>query len=327
VIHGSGRQFTPPGLVRGRTYYFQMRALNTSTSSPASTTTQLTPSSAQQAVKVLSYNILEATDDGRHEGGSRVARWSSRKVAAARLIRAADPDVIGIQEGAAWVKRPRGPRQVDSLRKALGGEYALAHTEISPNRPHYFRTGCYVLYKKSAYRAVGHGNHWALGNNRFAAFQVLQNRQSGARFLFVSPHLAIGSGRSWDVKRRAETKRLIADAGRRTSHSHLPVVYAGDFNSDHSRHHAFDGPAIEMRSAHMADAFSVAQSRKRGSYNSANGYDRRPPRYGDHIDHVYAAPGVAVRSWRLVMRMARGRFVGVIPSDHNPMLVSLEFPY
>ena len=86
----------------------------------------------------------------------------------------------------------RGPRQVDDLLKALGGAYGLARTEIPPNESHYFRVGNYVLYKRSAYTPVGSGGHWDLGKipdgrSRYAAYQVLQQRSTGARLLFVTP--------------------------------------------------------------------------------------------------------------------------------------------
>jgi endonuclease/exonuclease/phosphatase family metal-dependent hydrolase len=326
-ILGSGHQFTPPGLVRGRTYYFQVRALNQSTLSSPSNTMRLVARGRQQAASVMTYNILEATNDGHREGSGRVASWSRRKAAAVRLINRASPDVLAIQEGAAWVGRVRGPRQVDSLRAALHGRYALAHTEVPPSQPHYLRTGVYILYKKSTYKAVGRGNHWALGGNRYAAYQELRSRATGARMLFVSTHLSVGSGGYWDGKRESETKRMIAAATARARRKGIPVVYAGDFNSDISKKHAFDGPGVAMRAASVANAFDVAQVRSKASYNSANGYQRRPPRAGDHIDDVFTAPGVTVRSWRLLLNLRHGRLVGVIPSDHNPLVTRIAFPF
>lgn len=325
-VLGSTHQFTPPGLIKGRKYYFRVRALNHAKPSAASTTAVVT-GSAQQTVRVMTYNILELTADGHPEGTGVIAPWSRRKIAAASLIKAAGPDVVAIQEGAPWVGRPRGARQVDSLRAALGGSYALSHTEVSPNQPHYFRTGVYILYKKSAYRAIGHSWHWGVGNQHWAAYQILENRRTHAKFLFVSVHLAVGNGASYDQLRENETKVLLSKAGGFAAKHHVPVIYAGDFNSDHTPAHAFDGPGRAMRAADVASAFNAAISRRLGRYNSANGYNRTPPKFGDHIDYIFAPPGVAVRTWRLVMRLAHGRLVGVIPSDHNPVVASMEFPY
>jgi endonuclease/exonuclease/phosphatase family metal-dependent hydrolase len=326
-VLGDTHQFTPPAMARGRTYYFQVRALNDATRSLASAPMAVAARASQQPIQVMTYNILELTTDGRREGTGVIAPWSQRRLAAAALIKKANPDVIAIQEGAAWVGRPRGARQIDSLRSALGGEYALSHTEVSPSQPHYFRTGVYILYKKSAYKAVGHSWHWALGNAHWAAYQILQNRKTHAKVLFVSLHLQVGNYAVNDRKRENETKTLLRKAGAFAASHHVPVIYAGDFNTDVNAHHAFDGPGIAMREADVASAFNAAQKRRYANYNSANGYNRQPPRFGDHIDYIYASPGVAVLSWRQVMRLSHGRLVGVIPSDHNPVVAGLEFPY
>jgi endonuclease/exonuclease/phosphatase family metal-dependent hydrolase len=326
-IRGNDHQFTPYGLAKGRTYYFRIRALNDSTPSAYSKPVRAVRRSSEQAVSVMSYNILEAEFDGRSEGGSRVAPWSLRKYAAALLIRQANPDVIGIQEGASWVGRKRGARQVDSLRSTLGGNYRLARTEIPPSHRRYLRTGDYILYKKSTYKAVGRGGHWALGQHRWAAYQVLRNRTSGAQFLFVSAHLLVAGGAANDARRETETKRLLHKARTRAARRHVPVIYVGDFNSDQYRRHSFNGPKRAMRAAHVADAFDAAQRRTRAQYNTADHYQRTPPKNRARIDYVFAPPGVAVRWWRLVMDLRHGRFVGTIPSDHNPLVATLVIPY
>ena len=45
------------------------------------------------------------------------------------------------------------------------------------------------------------------------------------------------------------------------------------------------------------------------------------------IDHVYAPAGVAVRRWELALTLSSGRFVGAIPSDHNPVVADVVLPY
>ena len=283
--------------------------------------------SARQPVRVMTYNILELSADGRHEGSGTVAPWSQRKRGAVALIKAANPDVVAIQEGSDWVGRPRGARQIDSLQAALGGVYALSHTEIAPSQPHFFRTGVYILYKKAVYKPYGRAWHWAIGNQRWAAYQLLENRQTHARFLFVSTHLLVGDGAVDDRIRERETKTLLSKAGAFAAVHHVSVIYGGDFNSDHNARHAFNGPAIAMREANDTDTFNAAQTRSLGRYNSANQYMRRPPKFGDHIDYVFTSPDVTVKSWRMVMRLHHGHLVGVIPSDHNPVVANLLFPY
>lgn len=206
-------------------------------------------------------------------------------MAVARYINRVKPDVIGIQEGASWTGPVRGPRQVDDLLKALGGAYGLARTETPPSEPFYFRVGNYVLYKRSAYAPVGTGGHWDLGRipgggSRYAACQVLQQRSTGARLLFVTPHLYTPGGLAGDRLRQQETETMIANAkSYAASKGGLPIVYAGDFNSHDL--HELDGPAVAMNKAKAADSFWVSPKLANQQYNSANQYYRTPLAYAD----------------------------------------------
>jgi endonuclease/exonuclease/phosphatase family metal-dependent hydrolase len=324
TVRGQETQFTPYGLQPGRTYYFRVRALNSSTPSAYSPTTSAEAQSSTTGVKVMTYNIKEARYDGTMEGGNRVAPWSTaRKPAAVRLIQRASPDVIGIQEGADYIGHVR---QVDTLRAALGGAYGLARTEIPPSQPGTRRTGVYILFKKATFKAVGRGGHWSLGGKRSAAHQVLRSRATGAEFIFVSTHLWHSGGEAGDMQRKAETARLVQLGHAAAARRGIPIVYAGDFNSDPFKKHTFNAPAEVMSQHHISDAFNIAQARDNASYNTANGYRTRPPRDGARIDYVYAPQGVAVESWKMIMRLQNGKFVGTIPSDHNPVVVNLTVP-
>jgi endonuclease/exonuclease/phosphatase family metal-dependent hydrolase len=324
-VRGTTHQFTPFGLTKGSTYYYRVRGINQATSSSYSGTVKAQAKSDEQPVSVMTYNVLEATGDGRREGGNVVAPWSQRRLAVAKLIEQGSPDVVGIQEAASWIGKPGGTEQIYSLKSALGGEYALAHTEIPPGQLHFTRIGVDILYKTSTYKAVGKGGHWNIGQTRWAAWQELQNRATGAKFLFVSTHLLDPGGIANDRLREAETRTLVTDGRKLAGRRHVPVVYVGDFNSDFI--HAIDGPTIAMRSLNIADSWNAAQKRTQALYNTAETYLRRPPKLNSRIDYVWAPPGVAVQSWGLVMDLRHGKFVGTIPSDHNPVLVHLLFPF
>jgi endonuclease/exonuclease/phosphatase family metal-dependent hydrolase len=324
VRHYSG-QFSPYHVSPGTQYYFRVRARNGSSTSDYSSPAATQPSAREQAVRVMTYNILDATRDGHREGGQRIAGWSKRRAVAAHLISQAQPDVVAIQEGAPFVGHKE--RQVDSLHKSLSSSYGLAHTEVPPTHRHYLRTGSYLLYRKAAYKPIGSGGHWALGDKRWAAYHFLENRQTHARFLAISAHLLQNSGRAADKRREAETKRLVHLASAMASHHHTQVVYAGDFNSHPGKDHPLDGPGKVMAFHHIVDARTAAQSRSMAHYNSANQYLRTPPHTGDDIDHVFAPPGVGVASWSLVEHLQDGHFVGVMPSDHNPLVSTVLVPY
>jgi endonuclease/exonuclease/phosphatase family metal-dependent hydrolase len=318
-------EFTPTGLSQGTTYYFRVRALNGATASAYSTqTVTATATTTEQPVRVMTYNLLEASGDGRAEGGQHVAPWSQRLPKVVALVKKADPDVLTVQEAATFVGTDK--RQVDSLAEALPG-YKLAVTELAPGTKHALRTADYILYKSSAYKAIGDGNYWPIGNDRYAVYQVLQNTTSGAKFLMVGVHTVNPLGLKWDKAREAETKKMLEDATALNDSLNLPIVYAGDYNSDDASNHPLDGPGVVMKAAHLPDAYGAAPVRRNAQYNSSNQYMRTPPTGGNYIDHVYVTPGIGVASWSLAINLTHGRFVGVMASDHNPVVTNLLIPY
>jgi endonuclease/exonuclease/phosphatase family metal-dependent hydrolase len=321
---GLNHQFTPYGLVKGRTYYYRVRALNSRTPSWGSTLVSAVKATTQQRLSVLTYNVLQATSDGSVESGQVIAPWSQRQVGVVGYIKQASPDLIGLQEAGSWTGAVKGPRQVDTLTTALGGAYILARTETPPSEPGYFRTANYILYKAAAYRAVGTGWHWTMPSGHYASYQGLENRTTGARVVYVVVHLGV---ESTDAVRQADMKWLMSTASSFAASQHASVIYAGDFNSDVNAYHLFDGPSVAARAAHVADGLDSAQWLGNQQYNSANGYWRAPPAFGQSIDHIYAPPGVAVVSWRLLLNLSGGKFTGVMPSDHNPLVADMTIPY
>ncbi len=338
TISSQARQYTPYGLRRGTRYYFRVAAVNGVSSSGFSATVSAVITSTEQSVRVMTYNILEANTAGVVEGDGRLASWSKRRGGVVRLIRAASPDVVGVQEAAAWmgsVQGYGGVRQIDDLAGLLktsssGPGYTLAATEVPPSQHGYFRTAQYILYKESVYARSGAGGHWNFGTTsvpHWAAYQVLTNRRTGARFLFLSAHLSYLGGSAGDKVRQAEATSLIRQASAFAAGQHVPVVYSGDFNSHGGSNHPLDGPGVAFRAVHAVDALEVAQYRLNFPVNSANQNVRLAFASGLSIDHVYASAGVALRSWRLSVELSKGAYVGVIPSDHNPLVVDLSFPY
>jgi len=328
TTRSSGHQFTP-----GTRYYFRVRASNYGTLSDWSGTVSAVAGSTQP-VRIGTYNVTENTADGTSEGGNTIAPWSQRVSGVAGSIKASGASVVGVQEAAGWVG-PQctylqvGTRQADDLVAHLGAPWSLAVTEVRPCLPGWARTGVYIAYDSSKFTAVGDGGKWNIGTStfaRWAVYQQLRSAATGAQFLFVTPHLIVGSGATNDQARQDETTTMINDAqAYAAGHGDLPIIYAGDFNSNEL--HNPDGPAIAMRAADATDALLVAQTLVNAQYNSANGYQTTPPADGHSIDHIYGAPGIAIASWKLVLQLTNGSFVGVIPSDHNLLTADTSYPY
>jgi endonuclease/exonuclease/phosphatase family metal-dependent hydrolase len=320
---GLGKQFTPSGLNVGTTYNFRVRNMNVGTPSVWSSTVQAPATSRMQDLRIGQFNV--------HKEGSSlngVPPWKDRRQAVAESVRDGGASVLGIEEAAGFVDGKCSDRQVDDLAKLLGNNWVVAHTDPIPcKEPDWQRTGVYIMYDSNKYRAVGAAGHWKLSEKIskpwWAAYQELENKATGARFLMVSTHLVVGNKSSLDKERQAETKNMLAHVA--TLNLGLPVVYAGDFNSHDGR--SYDGPGIAMRDANVADAWYVAQHRVRANYNSANNYQRRPPHTGDSLDHILGSPGVVLLNWKLVMKLKSGAYVGVIPSDHNQLVSDISYPY
>lgn len=327
-IRRQGNQLTAFGLTKGTTYYFKVRADNNGTASAWSPAVSAVAHSSELRVRVMSYNILRINNDGtRTKTGDIIAPWSDRRPKQVSLIKSTMPDVIGVQEAADWFNRDRRIRQVDNLDDNLSG-YSLAYTEIPPGEPGWQRTGIYILYRSSTVTPVGNGFHWNLGDERTAAYQLFEDNATGARFLFVSTHLTAAIGAKYDDMRRQQTERMITAATNYSqNHGDVPIVYVGDYNSMPGAKHITDGPAIAMRARYSSDAFEVARNISRAKFNSANRYLRRPPADGMSIDHIYASPGVGFAMWTQLLDLVSGKFVGAIPSDHNPVVADAVIPY
>jgi hypothetical protein len=339
-LKGPDAQFTPPELTKGASYYFTVRAVNDTTRSGPSAAVAGTSAASDQQITTMTYNLREATLDKQPDGKNYGAPWDERKGSAAALIRTATPDVIAIEEGASFVDGSATERQVDSLVTALGSPYELARTEIPPTEKHYYRTGDYIIYNSNVLRAddptgaYPDHDYWdlgeaSLGNQHWAAYQEFTDIASGAKFVFVAFHLVeVNNSPSADnAAREEQTTSMVSQATSFDASLGLPIVYAGDTNSALESSHPVDGPRVVMRAHDIDDAFDVAQTRANTKYNSGNQYFAEPPASSIYIDAVFAEPGVGVTSWNELLNLSGGKFVDPIPSDHNPVVVSVDVPF
>jgi endonuclease/exonuclease/phosphatase family metal-dependent hydrolase len=278
---------------------------------------------------VMTYNVLELTQDGAKLTGGTVAPWSQRRLAAASLIQSVHPDVVGVQEAWPWVGSAPGVRQVDSLcsaLNALGEHYIVARTEIPYPERGWGRYGDYILYNSARFRAVGAVGRWATSSSTIAVYQELQSIATGAVFLFVTTHMTQGGGSTGDTARANETKAMLSAAGAQAAQDGVPVVYSGDFNSNPTQS-AVDGPGAAMQAARIPDARLRAQYRVNEKYDSYNNYSRKPYPYSLFLDYIFVPPGVSASSWGEAMKLSGGLMAGTIPSDHNPVYAWVRFAY
>ena len=167
---------------------------------------------------------------------------------------------------------------------------------------------------------------------RYAVWAAFRSIHSGARFIVVDPHLEPTKGKKYDDIRNAQTQVLLREVDR-ANPLHLPVVYAGDYNSNKSNANqtkypgGYDAPAQVFAAAGIPDALTLATVKRNADYNSANQAKNPPLKHGDHVDHVYVDQGVVrVDVWEMFVRLDGTDYLTPFASDHNPIQVDLTVP-
>ncbi|MBA0051212.1 hypothetical protein E0L36_09985 [Streptomyces sp. AJS327] len=167
-------------------------------------------------------------------------------------------------------------------------------------------------------------------------WNTLRERATGARFVVVNMHLEYrkkgatdpnGWTRDWDRVRYDDARRTIQHLTRDNPATRkLPVVFAGDMNSD-SRE-AGASPHAAFTDAGYADAFDTAKRRSGAEYRSFNGGGIPLPRGESKIDYVFVKNGTAVRDWTLTPQTdaPAGEPRDLLRSDHNQINATVRLP-
>jgi len=331
-LRGPGRTFTPYRVSRGGTYFFRVRAVAGTLGSGWSNRVSYTVANGSSAIRVVSYNSMSASADGQKHPGGTAAPFSLRRSGQLSLVMNSGADVIGFQEAGSCLHAIQGQpcyRQIDSLTGGLGSRYRLADTQTTEKRSRYAAN--YILYGANV-APVGSGGTWYIGDTSSeglnATYQLFRVVSTGARFLFITTHLGTGTSYAGDQSRARQTQRILDNA---TSYAGArgvtSIVYVGDFNTYVGEWHVSDLSGNRMRNAHVPDGIEVAQARVRSQFDSINALFRTARKGHGSIDHIYASGGVGVRTWGELLNVSSGKFVGTIPSDHNPVWAALTLPY
>ena len=256
---------------------------------------------APAPLRVMSVNVRVPVDT---EGP---ARWEARREALARVIADADPDLVGTQELVpaqagflaarlpryAWFGRARGGGQDD---ERMGIFYRS-------DRLRLLDSGHFWL---SETPSVPGSISWDHPYPRMLSWGLFERRADGRRLYLLNTHLPHRAG---DGAARERGAALILQhvAGLPAG---LPVVLVGDFN---------DVPGSRVHLAltgELPDAWEQAP-RREGPEGSFHGFTGQADR---RIDWVLQR-GLRVREARHV----DARVDGILPSDHYPVLVELDW--
>jgi endonuclease/exonuclease/phosphatase family metal-dependent hydrolase len=254
-------------------------------------------------ITVMTFNIRH----GLAEDGDN--RWDRRKELVIDRIRAADPDLLGLQEcrddeQAAFVKERLPDYEFYGAPRGGGGPTAL---EMAP-----------ILWRRATFEAARRGVFWLSATPetpgsagwdamfpRTATWAELVHRPSGRALLYLNTHFdlmpaaidgAAGLLREW--------------AGREAAH--LPLIVSGDFN-------AVKGSTAYRLLADGQTLVDAARQVAAADEGTFHGYGQP---FTLPIDWLLVSPSFDVRQTTI----DRTRQGALFPSDHYPLLATLAWP-
>lgn len=241
--------------------------------------------------------------------------WDDRKVAARQLIERVQPDAVALQESSP---------AVDELDTAAGYERACQVGVGLPDQPNARNQSLIVKSQKFdvvadtarglRFSGYSHGGCWV------RVIDTVTTRP----LILASIHLSNPAAPASDQDRQAQMAAFWGALNADPNAAGLPVLLAGDYNSDRNR--PLDGPRVFLNSIGYDDAFDAAEAYQSLPYvNSWNNWTLPPPislRWGGHVDRVFVPPYARVTSWQMEQPFAGGLQL----SDHAPVRVTVEIP-
>jgi endonuclease/exonuclease/phosphatase family metal-dependent hydrolase len=256
-----------------------------------------------EMIRVLSFNLrTAAADDGEN-------RWEARRELAIERIRAARPDLAGLQEVHAELQLPdlaAGLPEFSLLGTERGGPGA-AGREISAVLV------CSAVFEVLSLRHFWlsktpdepGSRSWSSAYVRTAEFVHLRRRSDGQELIFANTHLDYIP---WACR---EGARLLRRELEKLPES-LPVILTGDFNAG-KRSAAYRGLRGENGPRPLQDALRSLPHE--GTFHAFGGLP-----LPQSIDWILASPDLEVREAG-VDRTSRPP---LYPSDHYPLWAVFE---
>ena len=248
---------------------------------------------------VISFNIRSCSDPN----GNAIAERAPRLHA---VTAKHDADVIGFQEFT--------PEWEEYIEAYYSAEYDMFYKyrsheidiEASP-----------ILWKKDRFACLDHGYFWLSDTPevesrgwdevyncfRMCVYVVLQDKETGERFVFMNTHFGFGD------KGQVSSAELIYQYYQKVSA--YPTILVGDFNMTP------DSPGYTKMCQHFTDVNMVTAKDLRSTYH---GYD--PENIRDkHIDYCFINHKVTPICQNIMDDLVDGKF----PSDHYGLFLKLKF--
>ena len=266
-----------------------------------------------EAFRAMTFNIRGSY----HRDGKNA--WRRRADLCARIIKTYAPDLIGFQEFQKGNWRFYDTH-LPEYECSLGPEYEnyppRSHNAIywNPERLQLLDSGGFWLSETLEVFSGSWGTHQKRSAN-WAKFRIIP---SGVEFWHLNTHLDHKSAAA-----RRQGARLIVRQLNELTGKELPVLVTGDFNAE-------PGSPVHriFTDAGFGDAHLLAGNPPTRTFHKFQGEQfvpRRPEREG-RLDWVLWRDGSSVvRRNDISCHLVRDAEPPVYPSDHYPILASLEF--
>lgn len=311
TTYGLSHTFT--SLVPGATYYPRMQARNSAVPGAWTRARAETLSTDPFKAVVLTYNLCG--QDKCLTTANRMKKWAARKPLAGTIARGTGADIIATQES--------GLKDTNFGTELPGFTLCRYYSAKSL----FFRTAKYSVLRSGTITLDSK-------RRRYAVWCELQDKVTRTRFIASDAHLEPYKGLTRDNIRARQTGELLRDMAVANPQK-LPVVYAGDFNSNKANANqsnypgGYDAPMQRFTAAGIPDSYDIADAFRDPTWNSSNQAKNPPVKHSDHIDHLYLDSRIHANAWRVVISTTTATgsvYKTPFASDHNPVRAELVIP-
>ena len=253
-------------------------------------------------IRIMSFNI-RCTNVGKME-------WDDRLPLVTATILNGHPDSIGVQEATTeWM---------EALNETLGEEYA----SVGVGRDDGVHAGEHtaIFYLKDKYTVVDSGNFWLsetpdvpskswnAGDNRVCTWIVLQNNETGEKYVHINSHFDNKSAEA-----RAHSVDMILDKA--AEFDDMPVVFTADMNIEEG--------SVDYKNITENGTLRDAKYATSDTMDYLTYHDTKPLLHKDEvIDFIMVNGKFNVKKYRVITDGIDGnKYV----SDHYPIYADIAF--
>jgi len=280
----------------------------------------------QTDISVMSYNVLA------HNGSTQnYEAYGDRMAKVATMIKAYDPDLIGLQEVS--VPYDTFTHNWPSYLSSNLTEYSSVRLDTQANNSNLMRigNGLMIMYKKDRFELVTSGyqqyktytdtsayggkTYTVTDTSRWFHWVQLRDKTTGQVFYLYNTHLTV-NGSTPAADRVSQCRILAQHIVKTNAASTCPFFITGDFNTSFS-----DGEgALEKLTAYKKDDSASAVALFNDGASVAD-YTRFADRTGS-LDHIFVANRyVDVKEFHVAVEGVDGRRT----SDHSPHIAYCNF--